>query len=1064
MGGAPRSYFLPERSAFLIMAHTAPRWRPMDAQLPITGTGLPLTAAFCPAPSGMLGIRLLSGSSFPSGKLVLIATSKAQTTHWYQEATLENDILQVPMTGFEVVSASCPEEIWTLSLGQSHGTGVVLHRFQRKSLQKHLQLVNQYFHDERKYSPSPSYHFPQGRQTFEVFPYQHEKEGGLLLQVSPVENRYQRAVACRLNRLERNGTELLLSVLCPNTLPQPTGFSIQAAVSNGTDSTVFVPAVPDGDFSERHIVSGILDLASLTPQPDAYQLTCVLGQEYNAYLHVPLYVTERKVAISVSEHLEGHPAFDCGNGLACYLYLDHRHCPILCWSQAQPGAQYAASNFDMITLASALPTADWTKNPDCSARHIGGAVWKWQFRLPSRDLSKADELSLLLVHEKDSSHLLCSLEALSGNDRACVLSADLSPLKDQVESCRRVNWKMLLLARQGNVFYTLPLSDPSRIPRRNNRQQTTFNYYGDHYCNPVGTMPFAGHTVQATPFCTFKGEWRISVADQSLRYYPHFDCRAISVGLRFGTLHLKVACPPVAGGTWVGIALTHRYQLESDRMEHYFPLKSLRREGDHFILTARAHLKQFAFPPLYWDIRVVFEMDGIQYWSSVKAPFRSERHYWREIAWKIGLRGLFFGDSVRLDRDNQLFLYRTVGNRFALVSQEYSPYTGLGFRFKERFAMIVYYLFRKRLLQKSIYLTYEKYCCMAQDNGFYFFQYCMEHNMEAALNRNIYFVIDKKASDYHNLLPYKDHIIQFMSLRHMIYILAARLLISSDSKAHSYAWRAKESVILPQVIKKKRLVFLQHGVIALKRVEFYRSGTNSVSLFITSNDQEHDIIINELGYLPEEVIITGLARWDVLKDCSADQSNAHILVMPTWRNWLEEVSDEAFVASDYYQNYMALLNSDRLAAYLEQYDVYLDFYIHPKFREYIKNFSISDDRVRLIPFGSLPLNQLMMECKLLVTDYSSVCWDVYYQGKPVLFYQFDLEQYNETQGAYIDLEKDLFGDRATTPDELFALLEETAAANFQLKPKYAAMQASMYKYLDHNNSQRTCEEIRKRNW
>ena len=115
--------------------------------------------------------------------------------------------------------------------------------------------------------------------------------------------------------------------------------------------------------------------------------------------------------------------------------------------------------------------------------------------------------------------------------------------------------------------------------------------------------------------------------------------------------------------------------------------------------------------------------------------------------------------------------------------------------------MALYYLFRKRLLRKSICLTYEKYCCMAQDNGFYFFQYCMEHNMEQAMNRKIYFVMDKKAADYKNLLPYRDHVIQFMSLKHMIYILAARLLISSDSKAHAYAWRAKESVILPQVTK-----------------------------------------------------------------------------------------------------------------------------------------------------------------------------------------------------------------------------------------------------------------------
>ena len=101
---------------------------------------------------------------------------------------------------------------------------------------------------------------------------------------------------------------------------------------------------------------------------------------------------------------------------------------------------------------------------------------------------------------------------------------------------------------------------------------------------------------------------------------------------------------------------------------------------------------------------------------------------------------------------------------------------------------------------------------------------------------------------------------------------------------------------------------------------------------------------------------------------------------------------------------------------------------------------------------------------VLVTDYSSVCWDVYYQGKPVLFYQFDLEQYNETQGSYIDMETELFGDRATEPEQLFALLEDAAANGFQLKEKYAEMRESMYAYLDHHNSQRTCEEIQKRNW
>ena len=1047
------------------MANTTPSWRPMDGQLPITGAGLPLTAAFCPAPAGMLGIRLLSGGSFPGGQLVLIANSKSQTDHWYQDGTVTDGVFQVPMAGFEAVAARCADTDWTLALGQVSGGGVTLRRLQRRGLQKRLENRNLYFHDDRDLTAPPPCRFPRDGQLFEVFPCQLGRDGALLLQAAPVERRYQKTVACRLSGLTCEGPRLHLSARCPKTVSQPIGFSIQAAGPDEAPSAVFVPAEPEGSFSETHTVSGVLDLAALAPQDGFWQLTCVLGREDGAALHAPLYLTDRQAALTLSEALEGRPAWE-QDGLGCYLSIDLQHRPLLCWARSQPGGTTFPPEANVATLADFLPLASWTEEsvPTCSARHAGGGGWQWQLRLPSRDFSQADELALLLVHDKDNSQLICPLSSMADSGGGCTLSADLSPLQETVETCRRVNWQAILLARQGRTFYALPLADPGRTPQRNKRQQTTFNWAGGNYDAPIGAMPLLGHTVELTPYCTFKGEWRLMLADQSLRCYPHFDCRAVSAGLRFGSLHLKVLCPPVEGGQWVGVVLTHRYQLEADRAEHYFPLKSLRRKGDNYLLTACVKLKQFAFSPLYWDIRVVFERDGVQYWNSVKAPFRSQRHYWREIGWKVGIKGLFFGESTRLDRDNQLFLYRTAGNRFALVCQEYSPYTGFRFRLKERFAMVLYYLFRKPLLKKSICLTYEKYCCMAQDNGFYFFQHCMDHNMESVMNREIYFVIDKKQPDYQNLLPYKDHVIQFMSLKHMVYILAARLLISSDSKAHSYAWRAKESVILPLVAKNKRLVFLQHGVIALKRVEFYRSGTNSVSLFVTSNDQERDIIINELGYLPEEVIVTGLARWDVLRDCSDRQPNTHILVMPTWRNWLEEVSDETFVASDYYRNYMALLNSDRLAAYLEQYDVYLDFYIHPKFREYIKNFSISGDRVRLIPFGSQPLNQLMMECKLLVTDYSSVCWDVYYQGKPVLFYQFDVEQYNETQGAYIDLEKDLFGDRATTPDELFALLEEAAENGFQLKPRYAAMRESMYKYLDHNTRQRTCQEIMKRNW
>lgn len=59
-----------------------------------------------------------------------------------------------------------------------------------------------------------------------------------------------------------------------------------------------------------------------------------------------------------------------------------------------------------------------------------------------------------------------------------------------------------------------------------------------------------------------------------------------------------------------------------------------------------------------------------------------------------------------------------------------------------------------------------------------------------------------------------------MSIRHMIYTQAADLIVSSDSRYHTYAMQCRHS-IFNRYLRKKKFVFLQHGVIALKRVDAF---------------------------------------------------------------------------------------------------------------------------------------------------------------------------------------------------------------------------------------------------
>lgn len=131
---------------------------------------------------------------------------------------------------------------------------------------------------------------------------------------------------------------------------------------------------------------------------------------------------------------------------------------------------------------------------------------------------------------------------------------------------------------------------------------------------------------------------------------------------------------------------------------------------------------------------------------------------------------------------------------------------------------------------------------------------------------------------------------------HMCYILAAELLVSTDARSHIYAQRSRHS-IFTRYTKKLPFVFLQNGVTALKRVDFFygKGKPGSCDLFVVTSEKEKQIVIDNFDYEPDEVINTGFARWDVLKDKS--QNSHDILVMPTWRSWLEGASDREFEES-----------------------------------------------------------------------------------------------------------------------------------------------------------------------
>ncbi len=448
--------------------------------------------------------------------------------------------------------------------------------------------------------------------------------------------------------------------------------------------------------------------------------------------------------------------------------------------------------------------------------------------------------------------------------------------------------------------------------------------------------------------------------------------------------------------------------------------------------------------PLKWNVGFLVRYGGMDHFMRVRFETRL-------IRYTLKIRNV----QSELGNGYILYPYLGLGGILRLMYREETAYDTAAVRAKEVAAMAVHVLGKPWLRKHRPYVVYEKFSRTAQDNSYYFFKYCMEE-LPPAERDKFWYVIDKKSPDYEYVKKYEPKVIDFMSVKHMIYAMNAKLLISTDSPPHLYAWQTKPSFVYSRV-RKKPVYFLQHGVTAMKRVDnlFGMNGSNPMKYFVVTSETEQKIIVNDFGYDVNNAPIVGFTRWDALED-RRDPDDRFILIMPTWRVWLEDVPDEEFIASDYYQHYHELLTGSRFTEILEKNDLRAVLYLHPKFAKYIDAFrSEMSDRIELVAFGTKPLNDIMMRASMLVTDYSSVCWDMLYMDRPVVFYQFDVDKYLQAHGSYIDLRHDLPSPRVEEADDLLDEIANYADNGFVIQPEYEEQLGKFYTYRDKKNCERT---------
>lgn len=346
---------------------------------------------------------------------------------------------------------------------------------------------------------------------------------------------------------------------------------------------------------------------------------------------------------------------------------------------------------------------------------------------------------------------------------------------------------------------------------------------------------------------------------------------------------------------------------------------------------------------------------------------------------------------------------------------------------------------------KSIWLMDERIASSAEDNGYFFFK----HLRQTYPQLPVFYVLKRNSPHWSIVAPLGNVVAQF-SWKHAYLLWRARVMLSTDS----FRGLDYPSESLPRLRRKTLNVFLQHGVAGNKTMTYTRENYPYFSQVIVSNAIEQAFFSGHYGFTPQQVKLTGIARLDALAPRRGAERSRKILVAPTWRRWLK--GEEQIQASRYYYAWNSFLTSSGLAELLERHQMELYFRPHFNMMHFIDEFEKGSPRVHVIRDLDQPLHHLIREADLLITDYSSVMYDFFYQEKPVLGYMFDRHEWEvQPPGPpHLDYERDLALELVTTEDALLQQLQQCLAGGCEMSADKRGRLDKLFSHRDDGNCER----------
>lgn len=424
---------------------------------------------------------------------------------------------------------------------------------------------------------------------------------------------------------------------------------------------------------------------------------------------------------------------------------------------------------------------------------------------------------------------------------------------------------------------------------------------------------------------------------------------------------------------------------------------------------------------------------------------------------KLKVSRRYFAPVAKVVRDDfMLFVRRNARGNVVLVTRFLDEYEKTWrYRFWESkfVSFVLYYLGKvaRKLSRKKTNIYFEKETMKAEEGAYDVFKLAQKENT----SKN-YFIIDEHSGDYERI-GHEKNVIRKYSAKYYWIVYCATNAITTEAPAHFNILRSANKYIRLRAVEMK-FVFLQHGVTYMKchgkTSAFVRGGEAQPDYIFVDSEKERDVVVDMLQMKEENVLITGLPIFSTIDYKHIDEnSEDYVTIMLTFKPYEERLDD--FENSRYYH---AVLD---LYAILKEYipEEKILIVAHPRIHYLLETTSLKER------MWDKPISEVLKITKLMITDYSSVSYNSFYQGSAVMFYQEDIEEYQEICGELIPTDEEYIGRRAFSLEEFREEISHMIVDG-KINMDYARTAEHEKNYLEINefhdgkNVERICEKLK----